>query len=159
MLMDQTYQLLKVLHLTGVVIFLGNIIVTGCWKFMADRTGNPEIIAFAQRQVTLTDYLFTAGGVALVLAGGMGNVWYAGYNIPETKWLSWGVALFSLSGLIWMVMLIPLQIKLAKIAASFQNGGPIPEEYRKLSVRWNIWGTVAIILPAVNLYLMVCKPL
>jgi catechol 2,3-dioxygenase-like lactoylglutathione lyase family enzyme len=40
---------------------------------MADRTRDPTIIAFAQRQVTLTDFVFTAGGVALILATGAGN--------------------------------------------------------------------------------------
>ena len=29
---------------------------------MADRTRDPKIIAFAQRQVTLTDWVFTFGG-------------------------------------------------------------------------------------------------
>ena len=38
-------------NLLGVVIFLGNIAVTGWWKFMADRTGDSKIISFAQRQV------------------------------------------------------------------------------------------------------------
>ncbi|WP_420841213.1 hypothetical protein [Ferrovum myxofaciens] len=47
--------------------------MTGWWKFMADRTGNHRIIAFAQRQVTLTDFVFTAGGVVLVAIGGIGN--------------------------------------------------------------------------------------
>ena len=36
-----TYLLLKSLHIFGVVIFLGNIIVTGWWKVMVDRTKNP----------------------------------------------------------------------------------------------------------------------
>ena len=49
-------------NLLGVVIFLGNITVTGWWKLMADRTGDSKIISFAQRQVTLTDYVVTTGG-------------------------------------------------------------------------------------------------
>ncbi len=40
-------------------------------KVMADRTRNPVIIAFAQRQVTLTDYIFTGGGVVLILSNGL----------------------------------------------------------------------------------------
>lgn len=72
-LMDSTYLILKSLHIVGAVIFLGNIIVTGWWKVMADRTGDPKIIAFAQRQVTFTDFVFTAGGAALTLATGVGN--------------------------------------------------------------------------------------
>ena len=34
---------LKILHLIGVVLFLGNIIVTAFWKIIADRTGEPRI--------------------------------------------------------------------------------------------------------------------
>ena len=58
------YDAFKVVHLFGVILFLGNIIVTAVWKVMADRTGDPRIIAYAQRLVTLTDWIFTAGGVA-----------------------------------------------------------------------------------------------
>ena len=36
--MDNLYLWLKVVHIFGVVLFLGNIIVTGWWKNMADRT-------------------------------------------------------------------------------------------------------------------------
>jgi uncharacterized membrane protein len=41
------YLLLKSLHVLGVVIFLGNIIVTAVWKAFADRTGSPAIVAYA----------------------------------------------------------------------------------------------------------------
>lgn len=71
--MVNTYLLLKSLHILGAVIFLGNIIITGWWKVMADRTQNPAVIAFAQRQVTLTDYIFTGSGVVLILATGLGT--------------------------------------------------------------------------------------
>jgi uncharacterized membrane protein len=36
------YEAFKVIHLFGVIVFLGNIIVTGVWKVMADRTGDPR---------------------------------------------------------------------------------------------------------------------
>jgi uncharacterized membrane protein len=52
------YLLLKSVHLVGVVIFIGNI--HGWWKLMADHPRDPKIIAFAQRQVTTTDWMFTA---------------------------------------------------------------------------------------------------
>ena len=58
------------MHSAGAVLLLGNIIVTAWWKVMADRTGNPSIIAFAQRQVTLTDFAFTAVGVILLVVAG-----------------------------------------------------------------------------------------
>jgi uncharacterized membrane protein len=64
-----SYDAFKVVHLAGVVIFLGNIIVTAMWKVLADRTGDPRIIAYAQRLVTITDWIFTAGGAALIVLG------------------------------------------------------------------------------------------
>jgi uncharacterized membrane protein len=63
-----SFEAFKIVHLFGVILFLGNIVVTGVWKVLADRTGESRVIAYAQRLVTLTDWIFTAGGVALILA-------------------------------------------------------------------------------------------
>ena len=62
------YSTLKILHLFGVIIFLGNIIITGWWKLMADRTADgtnsvkkPKIswsrkrITFAWKKIRPTD--------------------------------------------------------------------------------------------------------
>lgn len=155
----QTYLWLKTLHLLGVVMFLGNIIITGWWKFMADRTRNPQIIAFAQHQVTLTDYVFTAGGAALLLAAGWGNAALHGMDIFSMRWLSWGFCLFSISGLIWVAVLIPIQIRQARMARQFAQGSSIPETYWKLGKRWYVWGSIATVLPLLNLYWMVFKPI
>ena len=156
--MGNTYLWLKSLHLLGVVLFLGNIIITGWWKFMADRTLNPQIIAFAQRQVTLTDFVFTAGGSLILLGAGWGNAALHGMNIFEIRWLSWGFWIFNASGLIWVAILIPLQIKQARMAHDFANCGQIPSEYWQMGRQWYIWGTIATLLPLMNLYWMVFKP-
>lgn len=156
--MDNTYLWLKSLHLLGVVLFLGNIIVTGWWKAMADRTKNPVIIAFAQHQVSLTDWVFTAVGVALILAGGLGNALLHNMDYLHTYWMAWGTWLFIASGLIWAFVLIPIQIAQAKMAMQFAGGGKIPEQYWKLGHLWIIFGTLATLLPMVNLYWMVFKP-
>tara|TARA_R110001583_G_scaffold126966_3_gene278551 strand:- start:96 stop:434 length:339 start_codon:yes stop_codon:yes gene_type:complete len=112
------------MHLLGVVLFLGNIIVTGWWKYMADRNGDPLVIAFAQRQVTLTDYVFTAGGAALVFVGGVAMSVMAG--LQTQFWVLLGAGLFTLSGIIWAVILIPVQIKQARMAKAFKRNEPIP---------------------------------
>jgi uncharacterized membrane protein len=60
------YQLLKMLHILGAIIFVGNIMVTALWKAMADLTKEPKVVAFGQRLVTLTDFVFTGIGAGLV---------------------------------------------------------------------------------------------
>src|SRR6478609_4209928 len=101
-----SYDAFKVVHLAGVVIFLGNIIVTAMWKVLADRTGDPRIIAYAQRLVTITDWIFTAG------------------VDPTQFWLALGQSLFVASGVIWIAILIPTQIIQARQARAFAAGGP-----------------------------------
>ena len=156
--MDNSYLWLKSLHLLGVVLFLGNIIIAGWWKAMADRTKNPVIIAFAQRQVSLTDWVFTFGGSALVLAGGMGNAMLHSMDFMHTYWMAWGLWLFVASGIIWIVALVPIQIAQAKMAKQFAHGGEIPSRYWQLGRWWNVLGTIATLLPLMNLYWMVFKP-
>ncbi|MCI0467991.1 MAG: DUF2269 domain-containing protein [Beijerinckiaceae bacterium] len=152
-----SYNAFKVIHLLGVILFLGNIIVTGFWKAMADRTAEPRIIAFAQRLVTLTDWIFTSGGILLLLMGAYGMAIMAGLDLRQS-WLIWGQALFVASGLIWAFVLIPAQIAQARRARAFASGGPIPESYWKYNRRWLIWGIIATLIPLANLYFMVFKP-
>jgi uncharacterized membrane protein len=64
---------------------------------MADHTGDPRIVAYAQRLVTLTDWIFTAGGVVPILVGAYGMAAVAGLDLPGTIWLVWGQALFAAS--------------------------------------------------------------
>lgn len=155
--MNNTYLWLKTIHLAGVVLFLGNIIVTGWWKLMADRTRNPQIIAFAQRQVTLTDFIFTAGGAAILAIAAYVNL--SIYHMESSaKWLMHGQIMFYLSGLIWVGILIPTQIKQAKMAQAFVPQAEIPDIYWKLCNRWYFWGALATVLPLINLYWMVFKP-
>jgi uncharacterized membrane protein len=153
-----SYNAFKVVHLFGVVVFLGNIIVTGVWKVMADRTGDPRVIAYAQRLVTLTDWVFTAGGVLFILVGAYGMAAVAHLDLRGTVWLIWGQGLFVASGLIWVFILIPTQIAQARQAHIFAAGSPIPDSYWRHNRRWVIWGTIATVVPLANLYFMVFKP-
>ena len=157
--MSDTYLTLKSLHILGAVIFLGNIIVTGWWKVMADRTKNPKVIAFAQRQVTLTDFVFTAGGAALILGTGITNATVHNMDYWCIRWLAWGMWLFIASGVIWVAVLIPVQIKQARMAREFDINGNIPDSYWVLGKLWIVFGTVATVLPLISLYWMIFKPL
>lgn len=157
--MPNTYLLLKSIHIFGVILLLGNLIVTAWWKLMADRTKSPSIIAFAQRQVTLTDFLFTAPGALLAILAGDYMAYSSMTDTWNIQWLTWGRCLFIASGIIWVTVLIPTQIKQARLASNFAISKSIPYEYWSLSKRWNIFGTIAVVLPLINIYWMVFKPI
>lgn len=150
------YSLLKSLHILGVVLFIGNIIVTGWWKVMADRTRDPRIVAFAQRQVTLTDWVFTLGGVVLVMLGGPVNALWHGMPF-STSWLAIGNALFVASGVVWVAVLVPLQITLGRMAKAFANADTIPDAYWRPERLWLWFGALATVLPLAVIPVMVFK--
>lgn len=150
------YLLLKTLHLLGMVLFVGNVVVTGFWKAMADRTREPRVIAFAQRQVALADWIFTLGGVVLLAIGGPGAA--ASHAMPAaTPWLLWGYILFGGAGIVWLGVLVPLQTVLGRMAKEFAVSGIIPARYWRLERLWMMFGAVATVLPIAAIPVMVFK--
>jgi len=151
-----SYPLLKALHVLGAVLFVGNIIVTAVWKSLADRTRNAVVIGFSQRLVTLTDIVFTAvGAVLLATTGSVMAMRLGGFH---DTWLVWGVALFAVAGITWLVVLVPVQTLQARLARGFAHGGTIPPRYWTLGRIWMAGGIVATVLPLAALFVMVLKP-
>jgi uncharacterized membrane protein len=146
------------LHILGVVLFLGNIIVTAVWKVLADRTQSPPVVAYAQRLVTVTDIAFTATGAVLIVVSGQVMADEFGGVFSGPRWLTIGWALFIASGVIWAAILIPIQVVQARLARSFRDAPAIPDRYWRLSNLWMAFGAIATALPLVNLYLMIFKP-
>ena len=54
---------LKVIHLVCACLFLGNVIVSGVWALLAERTRNHAIVQFSNKMVLITDVMFTLGGM------------------------------------------------------------------------------------------------
>ena len=124
---------------------------------LADRTKNSAVVAYAQNLVTITDFAFTSVGVLLILVTGRLMSSMFG-EIGNVLWLSWGWGLFIASGVIWVLVLLPIQIKQSRMAKDFSIRGEIPEKYWLLSKYWAVFGVIATILPLANLYFMVFKP-
>lgn len=156
--MEANYLLLKLLHILGGIIFVGNIIVTTFWKIMADRTREPTIAAFGQRLVNLTDFAFTSiGAFALLITGLMMSSSFS-EDMWSVPWVAWGMGLFLGSGLLWALVLFPVQVKQAWLARSFTEDGEIPDQYWRLGRIWIFFAVLATLLPLANVYFMVFKP-
>jgi uncharacterized membrane protein len=144
---------LKTLHVLFACLFVGNVVVSGIWAALAERTGKHEIIKFSNRLVLLTDFVLTAPcALGVFITGHLMASQYGGSTGPY--WLSWSYALFGLSGLIWAVVLLPIQLKQRAI---LREHNQITADYRRLSKVWQFSGAVATLFPFPILYLMVSK--
>lgn len=152
-----TYEILKFLHLLGVIFLLGNVTVTSAWKVLSDRTRDPVIIARAQRLVTLTDWAFTFWGILLLVVGGYGAAWVAGMDVLRDRWIVLSEIGFVLAGVLWLFILVPIQVKQGRMARGFAGGGPIPEAYWVLSRWWIVVGLVATVPLVAAMWFMVAK--
>ncbi len=151
------YDVLKLLHVLGVVLLLGNVTVTSIWKLYADGTRDPVVIAFAQRLVTITDWFFTFWGILLLVIGGYGAAWIGGLDVLRDDWILWSEVLFALAGALWLFLLVPIQVKQARMAREFGRGTPIPDAYWRLGRLWIVWGLVATILLVAATWVMLRK--
>lgn len=153
------YFTVKFIHILGVALFLGNIIVSAFWKTQADKTANPAIIAFACRLVNMTDLFFTAFGAALITIGGIGLFHATGIAMSDAPHLTMGIGLFGMAAMLWITGLLPLQIYMSKIAGQTVQAGDIemPATYHKCRKLWNIIGGLAVLLPLGALYFMIFR--
>lgn len=148
---------IKAIHIFGVILFLGNIIVSAVWKSLADRTRDVGIIRYATRLVNVTDVLFTAGGIAILMV--TGHLMAPAYGgVMKAEWIRWSYLLAMGSGAIWLAILLPVQIKQARLLKPLASNAEIPARYWKLSTLWMAAGTVATLLPLPAIYLMAAKP-
>ena len=153
------YLLLKLVHVIAVVAFLGNITTGLFWHAHAARTRDPKLLAHTMDGIIRSDRLFTIPGVIGILIGGFAAADYGSLPILRTGWILWTLVVFSVSGLIFMLRLVPLQRRLRALAeAGAQSGAFEYAGYHALAVRWEVWGAIALLTPVAGLVLMVLKP-
>lgn len=151
------YNWYKMLHITGAVLFLGNIIVTAVWMVSAERTRSTAVLRFGAQAVNWLDVIFTAPGVLLLLATGLPLASQWG-GVAHTPWIQAALALFALAGVVWMALLIPDQHRMIKLSEPVRPDEPLPPAFFRCLHRWYLWGTVATVLPLISFFLMVLKP-
>jgi uncharacterized membrane protein len=147
--------MIKFLHIIGVIMFLGNIIISAFWRFNAERTGKSELISHAYKLTSLTDWIFTLPGVILIgITGHMLAPKFGG--IAAQPWIYHSYAMLTVSALIWLAGLLPIQLKQRRLMASDPLANLSPQ-FKKLTLWWHILGLVATILPLVALFWMTAR--
>ena len=150
------YLYLKILHVLFVIMFLGNITVGVFWKMFAQKTKDPDKIAYTFKGIIKADRIFTMPGVIGITLFGIGGAMHGGLPILGTGWILWSIILFIISGIAFMAKLVPLQKQIAALASDKEKFNW--DEYHKLAKQWDFWGFIALITPFAAAILMILKP-
>jgi len=150
------YNTLIALHIISVVLLLGVGGGSAFYKFMADRSGNLEVIVHTNKMVVVADWLFTTPSVVAQPITGVMLVNLLGYSFDEW-WLLLCVNLYVVSIVLWLVA-VYLQIKMKNMALKAQKENRDLEKYYFTLVRtWSVLGVFSALLMGSIFYLMIYK--
>jgi len=145
------YQLWKTLHVTSAVLIVGNVTVTGVWAWFLYRQRREVGFRAIARGIILTDIIFTlVGGAGLTITGIL-MVRAQQLSIMDTPWLRRGVLTLAISTVVWVVSLLPDQLRMERLDQSDDRG------MRRLFTRWSVLGWASTVLLFVGLWSMVMK--
>jgi len=151
------YLLVKWIHVLSSVVLVGTGFGTAFYLFFANRSGNLQAQAVVSRLVVRADWWFTTPAVVVQPASGLFLAHLAGWPLT-TPWLALSIALFILTGMLWLPV-VWLQLRMAAMArAAADNGGVLPDAYRRYARRWEALGYPAFVAMLAVFYLMVAKP-
>ncbi|PKB83227.1 MAG: hypothetical protein BZY88_02740 [SAR202 cluster bacterium Io17-Chloro-G9] len=151
-------QILLAIHIVSAVVFVGNMIISAFWKVRADRSGSTEAMANASRSLLWADIVFTVPGLVGLLVTGIWMVNLTGWERFQEPWLGISLVLLVLTAVIWAAGLLPLQLRMARLARLQSTNTTSDPAYRRSSKIWSMLGGIATLMPVVILFLMVLRP-
>ncbi|HZE74230.1 MAG TPA: DUF2269 family protein [Gemmatimonadales bacterium] len=148
--MDEV-PLLRVVHVAGAVLLLGNVTITGFWAAFLYRSRKVVPFRLVARAILWTDLVFTlVGGMMLVISGIL-LMRARGYPLATTSWLQQGTVALVLSSGLWLGVLLPDQWRLERIDPGDDAA------LRHVFLRWSVVGWTATAILFYGLWAMVSK--
>ncbi len=146
-------------HILGVVLLLGNVLISIFWKFKSDSTKDLKIIAYTHREIRKSDRIFSHIGIILILITGLG-LWHIDrIKIMQSMWLLWGLLLFIISMIVWGSIIVPTEKRLISVSDKSLNEGNTDPSLIRLSQKWYSTTAIFVVIILIVLILMVYKPL
>lgn len=149
--------MVKNIHIVSAIIFMGNILISAYWMYMARRKDEVKVLQFAVEIINLADFIFTIPSIILLFISGLLLTNSFG-GIFGASWVVVSLVLLAASGMVWLLFLLRYQFSMVKIAKSQKDSAQIKEEIKIILNKWFFWGIIALITPIFVLVLMLIKP-
>lgn len=144
--------LLRLIHVAGAVLLLGNVTITGFWAVFLYRARKVVPFRLVARAILWTDLVFTTVGGMMLVISGILLMRAGGYRLATTPWLQQGLVALVLSTGLWLGVLLPDQWRLERINPADDTA------LRAVFLRWSIVGWIATAFLFYGLWAMIAKP-
>ena len=145
------YNVHKLLHILGVMLMMGNLVVGPVWLSLAWYSNDQARIAWAANVLSDCDIWLTTPGVQLAIWNGICMAGVLG-GVHKQPWLFESMALMLLTSLCSVTVVLYWQERLVAEAA---RGDRVATG--KALVQWAIWGTAVGVPLGLVFWLMVAK--
>lgn len=155
---DPLYLTLRLLHILGVVAFLGGLVLALYWKLSGDRSGDPLFASRVHKRLRRMDAHVIGPGALFTFAAGYIMVRGFGSRIAERPFALWGLILMFTALGFWFFGMRRLGDGLATEAeAAAANREALSVTYAKRSAAWVGSALAAITLVVIVTVMMVFK--
>ncbi len=151
------YLWLKTIHIISATVLFGTDLGSAFYLWRAHLSRDVAAIAFATRNVVITDWIFTTPAVIIQPLTGFMMIYINHFPLSST-WIVLSLFLYILIGVCWLPV-VWLQIQLREIAKqATDQQQPLPQRYYSYMRIWFWLGWPAFIFVLSIFYLMVMKP-
>ncbi|CAA6804083.1 MAG: Membrane protein [uncultured Sulfurovum sp.] len=151
-----SYDFLIFTHIASAILLLGVGGGSAFYKFMADKSGNLEVIVHTNKMVVLADWLFTTPSAIVQPLTGVMLMNLLNISL-WTPWLLASIVLYGFAGVLWLMALY-LQLRMKEMAMDKQRKEEIlGKDYSVLVKQWVTLGVFSFLAMAGVFVLMVFK--
>jgi len=151
------FLIIKWIHIISSTLLFGTGLGSAFYKYMADRSGNIQTMAYTNKNVVLADWVFTTPTIIIQPITGILMVLMLGYSFTES-WILLSIVLYFFAGACWLPVVV-LQIRMRNISnEAVLNNKALPDLYWKQATIWFWLGIPAFISIVTVFFLMTNKP-
>jgi hypothetical protein len=155
---NKLYQSLRLLHLLGLVLFLGSIFSHIVIGQAPGAMQDPAALLFARKAISAATHVLTIPGLALSVVTGIGMFGFRRNVLLGARWFKIHAMIAALIVIITGIIMLPVVEKLLYLANLIASGNVTIESFQGASMREHLFGALNMLLTFAAAYLGVFRP-
>jgi uncharacterized membrane protein len=159
-------EFLRVLHVAGAVLLIGELTYSGIWFGRAVKRGDASLRSYVLATMAWTSKTWALPAIAVNLLTGLALIHFRGTPMATALWLWIAVVLYVVMSGLWHGILIPTRKKMAAMIGEPEKGGKAvgggsaasSGDFEAMARAWLQVNGLTVLLVFAVLILMIWRP-